>query len=324
VAFVGYARGTPLGLEMLSQAKRESLPWLSRVKGMISLSGVVLGSTLADDATKGESSATRKLLEGMSETARSLELFPEGSGFLANRRIRAANDAKWAAFAANAAPLMLKLNQGSPLDTLMSVSRVDPRAPLGIAAQMWQKLGLGGWGFFADAQYNDNIRRFRAFLEQLLTATRELSTDARVAWFKAHELPLGPTYYAITAAMANPDAPDSSGEKALFASPLGYGKGSYDDTMLVQNRKDYEALSGGIALNDSQVSVIQAAFPPAVLEGLNPANHGLKTKFLGICGTHHWGMALREVNKMRGGQVNGFPREALLRTLAIQVMLDAR
>ncbi len=93
--------------------------------------------------------------------------------------------------------------------------------------------------------------------------------------------------------------------------------------MLTQNRKDYETLSGGLALNDSQVSVAQAAFPAGVLESINPAHKGLKTKFLGVAGTHHWGMALREVNKMKAGQVNGFPREALLRALAIQVMLDA-
>jgi hypothetical protein len=324
LAFVGYSRGTPLGLEILAQAKAANKPWVANVRGMISLSGVVLGSSLADDATYNPESPTKILLEGVQATNASLEKYPEGQypGLLLDRGIARANEVKWAAFGAKALPVVAKMNQGSPLDMVKNLAAVDPRAPLGIFLSMWKNIGLNHW----NKSYNANIDRFGHFVGQLITAAHELSGAARVKWFQTHELPRNVTYYAITAAMANPDSTDES-EKPLFGNPLAYGLGtngahSYDDVMLVQNRKDYEKISGGIRLNDSQVSVIQAAFPAGVIERLNPANAGLKAKFLGTTGTHHWGMALREVNKMHAGEVNGFPREALLRSLAIQVMLD--
>jgi hypothetical protein len=326
LAFVGYSRGTPLGLEMLSQAKAANEPWVANVRGMISLSGVVLGSSLADDATFNPESPTKVILDNVQSTVGSLEKYPEGvtPGWVWNSSIRRGNDAKWASVGTKLLPVVAKMNQGSPIDMVKNLAAVDPRAPLGIFLMMWKQLGLNNW----NVDYNKNIDRFGHFLGQLVTAAHQLAGAERVKWFQTHELPKNVTYYAITAAMANPDAGEASGEKQLYDNPLAYGGDasgthSYDDVMLIQNRKDYEKISGGIALNDSQVSVIQAAFPAGVIERLNPANQ-LHTKYLGITGTHHWGMALREVNKMKGGQVNGFPREALLRSLAITVLTDSK
>lgn len=316
LAFVGYSRGTILGLEMLAQAKAENKPWVKNVRAMVSLSGVVLGSSLADDAAKGERSPTRKLLEGVRKTAVSLEKYPDNAGVLEKARVRKDNDLKWAAFGVEALALMNQMNSGSPIESFKNLSKVDPRAPIGIFTAMWTNLGLNSfWG-----DYNRNVDRFRYLVDELLASVHEMTAEARVYWFKTRELPKHVTYYGLTAAMANPGA--NAVEKDLFANPLAYGSGSQDDIMLTQNRKDYEALSGGLALNDSQVSVIQSSFPPGVLESISPAHKGLKTKFLGVATTHHWGMALREVNKMKDGQVNGFPREAMLRALVIQVLQD--
>ena len=317
LALVGYSRGTLLGLEMLAQAKRDGKPWVKNVKALVSLSGVVLGSALADDAVKGERSPARKLLEAVKKTADSLEKYPEDANVAEKGKVRVANDLKWAAFGAEAIGHVKEITKGqSPIEGLQNIAKVDPRAPLGIFLAMWRELGLTNY----NADYNRNIDRFRRFVNELTLAVRELSTDARTQWWKTHELPKHVIYYGLPAAMANPLA--NAVEKELFQSPLAYGSGSHDDVMLAQNRKDYETLSGGLALNDSQVSVLQASFPAGVLETLNPAHAGLKTKFLGVSGTHHWGVALREVNKMRAGQTNGFPREALLRAIAVQVLLD--
>jgi pimeloyl-ACP methyl ester carboxylesterase len=315
MAFVGYSRGTPVGLEMLAEAKAENKAWVKDVKAMISLSGVSFGSALADDATANPNNPTKQLLDGVTQTANSLELFPDGADFVTKTRIFNANSAKWVKFGVSAGRIASGMFKGGSMANTISMLQVNPQAPLGIFLQMWKELGLNK----PLGDYNANIHRFQHFLDALNTTTSELSSASRATWWQKHEVPKNVTYYAMTAAMSDPGA--NAVEKDFYASPLGYGGGSYDDVMLIQNRKDYETVSG-VALNDSQVSVVQEAFIPGVIGSWNSANKGLKTKYLGVCNTHHWGMALRQVNKMLMGQVNGFPRAALLRSLAIQVLID--
>lgn len=320
MALVGYSRGTILGLEMLAQAERANRPWVKDVKAMISLSGVVFGSSLADSAYEDPKASMNKILMGLKETADSLEYRHEGSIFdRQNRGIALRNMSRWTDYLAHAASEFFEMTRGNKsataTDSVMSLFNIDPRAPFTIASRMAEILGL----LNPVEDYNQNIDRFRYFVDQLLASVKELTSRARIDWWTKNEIPKNVTYYAITAAMANPDA--SVFEKELFENPLSYGRGSYDDITLLQNRVDYEVLSK-VALNDSQVSVVQAAFLPEAIGQLNAGNKGVKTKFLGTAGTHHWGMALREVNKMVGGEVNGFPREALLRALAIQVLID--
>ena len=50
IAFLGYSRGTCVGLEMLSQAKKNKEAWLPYVRAMISMGGVTYGSELADES----------------------------------------------------------------------------------------------------------------------------------------------------------------------------------------------------------------------------------------------------------------------------------
>jgi hypothetical protein len=319
LTMLGYSRGTPISLEMLAQAKRAGKPWVNDVKAMISLSGVVLGSAIADDAVSGSGSPISKLLNSLRDTTESLEKYPDGiiPGWLSNRSVANANDVRFAKFGEAALPLVESLGKNASITTVERMAAVDPRAPLGIVTRLWAQLGLSAW----HRDYNHNVDRFRYLARQLRAALVDISSGARQEWFRHNALPLAPTYYAVGAAMADPG--EAQPERSFAKSPLGYAKGSFDDEMLKQNRRDYEALSG-IALNDSQVSSIQAAFPATVLENLNAENKGLKTKFLAVAGTHHWGVALREVNHMRKGPKNGFPREALLRALVVQVLEDQR
>ncbi len=72
----------------------------------------------------------------------------------------------------------------------------------------------------------------------------------------------------------------------------------------------------GVSLNDSQVAVYQSLFLPEVIKNLNPQNAGLSMESLGLLETHHWGVALQVVNKMKDGRKNPFPRERVLLALA--------
>lgn len=314
LAFIGYSRGTVLGLEMLAQAHAAGRPWVQDVRAMISLSGVTWGSSLADEATANPASPLYRVLAEMKTTLAALQLVdtnaPKWQWYETVKR----NSGLWIRFFVEADRIAREMNADKtfPVGTIL---QVDPRSPVVIIGRMWQELGLLNWVF----GYNDNIERFRYFVGELFAAFKELGTAARTEWWQTRTLPTGPTYYALAAAMADPNRPDP--EPRLFANKRAYGDGSYDDVSLLENHRDYTRASG-VALNDSQVSIAQAAFLPNVIARANPANAGLRTTFLGVADTHHWGLALREVNKMLLGQRNGYPREALLRALAAQVIVD--
>jgi pimeloyl-ACP methyl ester carboxylesterase len=335
LALVGYSRGAPLALEMLAQAKAESDPWLADVKAVVSLSGVVLGSSLADGAMdEASQSPMHRFLGDLKGLPGSLRYLPDPAKGLfgdSNREVAWDNVRKWSAFFAQSKTEFDEMNRDKPdfstVNPLSAFLQLDPRMPFSIVLRMWHELGLDAFS----AEYNENIDRFGSFIEKFLAATGELTTASRTAWWAKNDIPLGPTYYSIAASMANPEAKNAI-ELPLFRNPLSYGgDGNFDDIYLLRSSLDYFNLTKaepggpGVSLNDSQVSVAQASFIPGIIGELRPANAGIKAKFLGIAGTHHWGMALRTVNKdlfYPDRERNGFPREAMLRALATQILLD--
>jgi hypothetical protein len=173
---------------------------------------------------------------------------------------------------------------------------------------VWSELGLDR--FFDD--YSGNIARFKKLVAAITTGVDGLTTESRLAWWRTHRLPQTVEYFAITASMADPDAPD---EQELARNPYAYDGDSPDDQTLRQGFRDFKRASG-FALNDSQMAVHKAVFWPLVIQGLNPDNAGLRTHWLGVVGSHHWGVALDVVSRQSSGSVNPFPRGALLKALA--------
>ena len=307
LALIGYSRGTVLGLEMLAQAKTQNLPWLSNVKGMISLGGVSWGSTLADD-TEDESSANKKAIESVRKLRKSLD---PGSFIQTGKA--------WLAFADEMRKQLpaMQNHKLTPKDAQYKISlstQIDITSMLGLVGSVAGKLGLQR----PATDFGNNVLRFQTFLDSVLAGVGTLTSSARTEWWKTHTLPTSVRYYSITGAMANPEAGEI--DNKAYTTAIGYNN-NFDDKSLLQNRLDYEAISG-ITLNDSQVSVAQVMILPNAAAALNPANTGIQESFLGTVGTHHWGLALRIVNSMKDGQVNPFPREALLKALAAKVALD--
>ena len=85
LAFVGYSRGTPLALEMLAQAKAANRPWVQNVKAMISLSGVTMGSSLADGAYYDVASPMNNILMSLQSTVKSLQPIDESQFLLSSK-----------------------------------------------------------------------------------------------------------------------------------------------------------------------------------------------------------------------------------------------
>lgn len=312
IAFVGYSRGTSIALEMMTQAQAEKKAWLGDVKGMISLSGVVWGSALADDFIYEPSSPMFQLLASLKKLSEDLLEVPNLDDFSEASGIVIQNSKLWRDFLFQASGTLSGMG---PPSVDLSVSRLDPRGMLNVASKMWRNLALNR----PLSGYNQSIRRFRYLISEMREAIEGLTTKARLQWFKTHTLPRGVIYYALPGVMANPDT--DAIEARLFKNRYSYGEDGMDRQLMLHDLKTYKELTG-VSLSDAQVSVVQSAFLPNVLSTLNPANTALDIKFLGMVGTHHWGIALKKVNPQLFSDGNGFPRTALLRALSRQVMLD--
>jgi hypothetical protein len=315
IVFMGYSRGTPLGLQMLADAKNGADPvraaWLNNTRGLISLGGVIYGSDLADDGAVAGSklnkqlSALRKLLDALEE-------IPGGSSPLKRAKIVKSNTVAWGKFAA----AMIQADPSFDPRTIKTISGGDPRAPARLMIGLWGSLGLNDFL----TGYSANIRKFKYFGEQVLAAIEELTTPVQLAWWRSHVVPTsGLRYYAINATMADPEREEMGAEHA--GNRIAYHPDSIDYKMLLTNHRDF-ARASGQWLNDSQVAMHKARFWPGLAPRLNPRQPELAQTYLGVLGTHHWGLALATVNEMADRSVDPFPREALLKALAAQVALD--
>ena len=300
IALVGYSRGTILGLEMLASAEKRGDDWLKSVVAMVSFGGVVWGSALADD-TEDPASPTKAMIDEVKELRNAVD--PNS---------RAKTVAAWSRFAVRNLGSVAGLGAAPPgVD-----GSVDLAAPRTLVTKFWWEFGLNR----PITDFANNVRRFQIAIDAALNAVGELTTRSRLEWWRTKTLPKSVTYVSLSAAMADPDL--GGVDKRAFESSLGYARRSRDDMALLQNRRQYEKLSG-LALNDSQVSVPQSIFLADAAARLNAKNDGMRTLHLGVLGTHHWGLALAVVNPMADKRVNPLPREAILKALAAQIAIES-
>ena len=332
VVLVGYSRGTSFALDMVAKAEKQKKPWLSKLRGLVAMNGVIWGSTTADQTADPNEKASKALqfMKSYVDELQPIDVLAGGGPRWIPAHLRplnasqlaqiARNTAAHARFAAN----MLTLGvSGAPVgggdDGLArSYMSVDFMGQAVLLQRFLDEMGLKDPRRFF-GEYSDNIRRAKHLVRAALTGIDQLRTESRENWFKSNTLPTSVRYYAITSAMANPG--DSPLSLEAFSNPITYAAGSFEDTYLLQNRNNY-AKASGVALNDSQVAIPQASFLPKAILALNPRQKPLDTKFLGVLNSHHWGDVLRIVFPLRDGRVNAFPREALLKALAAQVSKD--
>jgi hypothetical protein len=301
IVMLGYSRGTPLALEMITQAEKSKLSYLGNVKAVVSHAGVVMGSSLADvtDDQNAESGrlfiAAKKLLSQLGTS----------NGILGRPYQFAKNSAAISEFL-----LALGLNSSfDPNSILKSAMSGDFRTTSMLIVKVTSELGLN---LRSITDFNGRVVRVKKFISEILSSVDGLKTRNALVWWQTHTLPRNIKYLSISAAMVDPAK--SSLEKQIYDSKVGYNE-TLDDDSLQENRRTYEKATG-FALNDSQVALHQSQFLPKVIESLNPANAGLHIESLGLLQTHHWGVSLRVVNVMRDGRVNPFPREKILLSLA--------
>lgn len=299
MVLVGYSRGTPLALEMAVQADRNHLSYLNNVRAVVSYAGVVTGSALADVTGDASTESGRLLI-----AAKKLQNDLQYSQTLLDRPV------KFAENSAAIAKFLYALNSNSKFDpnAFLSNARAgDFKTVAALIAKMATELGVT-----SISDFNGHVARIKLFIGEAIKSVEGLKTDSRLGWWKSNALPKNIQYLSLAAAMVDPDKNEF--EKSIFDSRNGYSD-SLDDKSLLENKRTYEKLTE-VALNDSQVALHQSLFLPGVMASLNSANTGLTVKALGLLETHHWGVSLQVVNKMKDGRVNPFPREKVLWALA--------
>ena len=312
---LGYSRGGPLGLEMLVDARRDSdlHPWAERLCGFVSLGGVLFGSELADQALNDHDSADYRLLAEFQAIADELESDEEGDGDAEKLEHTVANTGRWVEATAKIATILAEPQQTHPGLSREPLSGDIPKLSTLVSLLNSVVTDL----FLADqkGEYYNDVERFKTLIHETHAGLSELSTAQRTSWWRDNTLPGDLTYFALTSTMAGMTR--ESGPDALFESPY-FGRDTGDFSNL---RKSYYSLSllSGVELNDSQVTVPKGRFWPNLSSQLNPAQQPFEAQFLGVLGSHHWGLALTEGVEPSQGMTNEFPRTVLLEAIAAHV-----
>lgn len=319
IVLVGYSRGATFALEMLNQGNRQKLPWIDSVKSMASLGGVIHGSILADNAFFNEQSKEYKILQNLEKLTERLQypIYPSDRAhdIIKNLEILLYNSKEIGLFISQ----MLLSQLGSRKITELGRSIVT--LDIGYALKQILKQ-IEESGLFTEnmtQQYVFGVKRLRLLLKETLTALRELSTYERAMWWRDAVLPQHVQYASISAVMG------MAHEKGM-QTKLAYNTASPDFKFLTTAYRDFLNIDfigptfKGIELNDSQVDIASSQFNIANITRLNSKNSGLSTLCLGVVNSHHWGLALPFVNRPNSKVANPFPREALLKAVALRLL----
>jgi len=329
IYFVGYSRGLSVALELVSRLHAETKSgaispatqaWFKKVRGVIGLGGVFYGANFAHDVLSGKS-VTSQLLHLLSETSGKLATFPKDGS---EKRLCLAENARtWTHFvkevsaagspkvAAGRTFLEMDLHE---MFARESKSRIlDREVPL-----------PSQWGIFVlvntfllntfnlrqlVSHYNENIQAFQKLVEAVVAGLQTLTPESQDTWWRTHDLPSNITLFSITGTMPEAYLNDYKSPLSEFA---GFGVKTSDYNVSLR-ASYYDVLSSeNTLINDSQISHYASRY----WEEMYP-EHRYAHYYLGVLGTHHWGMAFPYAIKdtARIGE-NSFPRSTLLKSVA--------
>jgi hypothetical protein len=320
VYVLGYSRGAVVALDLAAKVAASPVesPWATRLRGVISLAGVLYGSQLADSA-RAKGTAMADIIDVVAELGEELETCQPDMALATRLRVQATNTARWATATAKASYQATKLPRHPEIAWEGVTSEAPDYARLTSFARRLlvdEVFTLGSW--FDD--YCSNVDRFKATARKAVDGIDSLTTASRVDWWRTHALPTRLRYFALTGTMG--DATRQPGRTWHgFANLHAYDPGSIDFKSLRTNYYDLLGASG-IEANDSQVTLSRAKFWPALGPALNPRQGELRTYFMGTVGTHHWGLAFPRAFATRDGrEANPFPRRALVNAIGAFVTL---
>lgn len=310
IYLMGYSRGATIALEMLARATAhpDLFPWVSNMRGIISLGGVNFGSVVADNIlTKG--TPLNRIDASLVDLANSLEVDENGDSTADLAQKVARNTARWvtkgAGFVAAVASFPVAQGFAKENPSLAIPARdalVDYTKDLFINTFHLDK---------PVSDYFGNVRRFKHFVANVQKAIVALSTPERLQWWRTHTLPQGVHLMSVAATMGDPWQPET-GVWPLTKNPVAYDPGVFDFSLL--RLSYYENVRNvGFRVHDGMVSAERAMFWPNLIENLNPQNINIPTHNLALFGVDHFGLMLESAAPRATGRKNPFPRALLMR-----------
>ncbi len=248
IVLVGYSRGTDVALEMVSQAQADGKNYLKNLRGLVSYSGVVFGTALADATLDSKEKAAQEL----SHISKLLKNLKQASPNTRENQLLAF-DHNMVEFG-KLADFLLTYSTGpkkhksikEKIGDLKDQFRADTNSTGKLVMMLARHLKLTDDSYLLNL--NDNVQRFSDAIQEVLTGATQLRTKERTEWWKSHEVPNTFKYYTITSAMPHPD--DNSARSAevrefdsiVYNHPFGYNK-TLDDESLVSNHIEYVRLA---------------------------------------------------------------------------------
>lgn len=391
LAVLGYSRGAMVGLEMVARAAENPgvSTWISRLRGVVSLGGVIYGSDMADQVVNEQGASAlatpffrmKALLDpvtGLQEIGTRtglarLRVVSHNLGAFKNFLLMSLNkpkktsgsDSSSAAPAANESDALddesIALAAEPPADDSAEAalgSDADANAPGAASAlrsiDFGQMMAVGrqfatrAFHLSSPQDYDKNIRRFRKMISEGMMGITQLSTAERLAWWRENQIPAkvidqdgkerSVIYYSIAATMMDPEEKTSLGpkfqavRKGVAESRACYDPRLPDYHLLLTDYRDFRDATG-FMVNDSQMAAHKTRLWPELMPLLNSAQKPVESRYLGLLGTHHWGIALPIVTAVKSSPSSSgesasqlkdpYPRYGLLKALAAQVAEDA-
>lgn len=348
VILLGYSRGSTIGLEManLIKNKNSSHPFKTKLKGVISLGGVLYGTHLAQEALssimnnglKSTDPQNAKILFYLSTLANNLEYAQsntyQNEELFRKSKIFLKNTMEWLKFFKN---LGLELALGDVLEPNLDIKSTFNFQTFqekviqlilntssfrsldkNITLEFLQMLLFNSFhlkSFYKE--YDLNIKKFKITVDKIIISLQQITIDKRMAWWKKNKIPTkNILYWPITAITTSANATPLSNH--IINNPWTYVPNHLDD-WLMRHCHDRLAKLSGSTLNDGQVFLPYAMFQDELNAQLNP--YYVKNKIKGpiplILGVNHWGMAFPIVHPRTDSLMNAFPRKELLKSLVL-------
>jgi hypothetical protein len=315
LVLVGYSLGIIPALDFVyaSQGLKDFVP----AEEVISLSGLIFGSAVADEALgygQRASSLYRDLVENLWKLRQNLKPL-EGNESIEKRLLTIhLNQIAWMRFLAHFSRDSVRHTEElRPLTEFGSslLEAIDPQKVL-------QGMGFFGALLTENGQlvqaYNRNIRRWQLFLEQARIAVDQLSTRGRQKWFQERgPLPSSLKLISVSAMMPNEVLWDQS------RSPVA---AAFDPRML-----DFQFIRENLRMNrdlteirhlDGWVGLGESRYDPLVSCRWAPAwcSARFAHEWWGVLNTDHWGLSIAQALPQREEIKHPFPRDVFLRAAA--------
>lgn len=315
IVIVGYSRGAAVALELLNslETKKDSMPWVNAIQGMVSVGGVLYGASLADAAFDPKD-PLNGLLTSLQGLSNDLELIADDASTTQTLAAATRNTGRWLSAGASITKQAFKL----PFAEGLGIEGIGSELPqMDTNLAFMKKIAFEKFDFSDPSltNYFLNVKKFKWIMDKIVLGIGTLTTEARVKWWQTHTVPARLKYFSIAGTMGNVST-KTNGVWAETGNSSAFAVRAMDYLALRVSYYDLYRVSK-IQVTDSQVSLDRSRFLPEFNLALNPLQKAFEAHYLGILGVDHWGMIFPYAVQTSGNIYSPFPRDLFAESLGL-------